>query len=165
MADGYALEKRVWTEEDFERMGWHDARVHAFAFLPETWEFALDIDYIFEWLDPGEVEARYSFWSAPATLVFENVTDLRIELEPYPDASIDGVERRDPGVPRNAAHIGKAKDWQWVLDFHQGQITFRSAGYALYVRRDALRNTTQSLSLEERGGVSFRRGWDREAAV
>jgi hypothetical protein len=31
-------------------MGWHDARIYAVAFLQETFEFALDIDYIFEWV-------------------------------------------------------------------------------------------------------------------
>ena len=85
MTDGCALEKWTWTEEDFERMGWHDAQVHAFAFLPESWELLLDLDYILKWVAPSEGESHYSFWSAPATLIFENVADLKIELEPPED--------------------------------------------------------------------------------
>src|SRR5215213_10801038 len=99
MTDGCALEKWTWTEEDFERMGWHDAQVHAFAFLPESWELLLDLDDILKWVAPSEGESHYSFWSAPATLIFENVADLKIELEPFPAFELDGIERGDPRAP------------------------------------------------------------------
>ena len=65
MAEEYELDKWIWTEADFEQMGWHDARIHAIAFLTETFEFALDIDYILQWVEPAEGETYYKFWVAP----------------------------------------------------------------------------------------------------
>jgi len=66
VGEGHTLEKWAWTEEDFERMGWHDAHVHAFAFQPDAWEFLLDLDYILEWVGPAENTSHCSFWSAAA---------------------------------------------------------------------------------------------------
>jgi hypothetical protein len=82
----HSLEKAVWAEADFEQMGWHDVHVHAFAFRPEIFELWLDIDYIFSWVDPHGGETHYSFWVAPATLAFENVYDLKFDIESH-----DGV--------------------------------------------------------------------------
>ena len=165
MADGYALEKWAWTEDDFERMGWHDAHVHAFAFLPDTWEFLLDLDYIVEWLGPAGGESHYSFWSAPATLVFDNVTELRIELEPFPGFELNSIERRDPQAPDGREDMPSSVHWLWVLDFFNGRITFRATGFTQYFRREPVLNTTQYLTLEERGGLSLQRGRDRDRAV
>ncbi len=41
----YELEKWVWSQHDFDLMGWHDATVHAFALVPEQFELLLDIGY------------------------------------------------------------------------------------------------------------------------
>ncbi len=40
----YELEKWVWTDADFEQMGWHDCRIRAFALLPDDGQCVLDID-------------------------------------------------------------------------------------------------------------------------
>ena len=147
----------LWTENDFERMAWHDARVWALGFVAEEYEFVLDLDYILEWVDPAPGEEHYRFWVAPATLVFENVTDLSFELEPYTDVSLDRITRGTPGRPRNAEYIGKDTDWLWDLDFHVGGIQFRSAGFKQYLRAPATLQRAQYLPLTERGGLSFAR--------
>ena len=46
----FELEKDTWSDTDFDVMGWHDARIYAFAFIPEEYEYRLDIDYIFKWV-------------------------------------------------------------------------------------------------------------------
>jgi hypothetical protein len=47
--ESYSLDQWIWTHDDLERMGWHDAAVHAMGYaLAGEWEFALDIDYILE---------------------------------------------------------------------------------------------------------------------
>ena len=52
MKQEYKLEKWIWTEADFDVMGWHDSQIHATAFFPEDFELVLDIDYIFDWVHP-----------------------------------------------------------------------------------------------------------------
>ncbi len=49
----YILEKSIWTDLDFENMGWHDSRIHSVAF-GENFELIFDIDYIFKWLSVGK---------------------------------------------------------------------------------------------------------------
>jgi hypothetical protein len=157
MPDEYLLEKSVWTEEDFERMGWHDATVHAFAYEPDLSEFVLDLDYILKWIRPVEDETHLSFWSAPATLVFENVSRLAIELAPFPGFEISDIDRVNAQPAEGHERVLGSSEWHWTLGFFNGQISFRSTGYTQFIRRTPIPNTTQSLTLEERGGISFAR--------
>lgn len=45
--ENYELEKWVWTENDFEQMGWHDATIYGVR-LNQNLE--IDLDYIFHLL-------------------------------------------------------------------------------------------------------------------
>jgi hypothetical protein len=151
----YPLEKWVWTEADFDSMGWHDAKLYALAFFQDTFELALDIDYIFEWVQPEPPAPNYTFWVSPCTLVFENVTDLEVDIAPYDDLTIDGLTRGDETfIPRNAAAIGGRVERHWTIDCH-GAITMRSIGFKQYVRRVPRHLAGQSMSLNDRGGISF----------
>ena len=151
-------EKWVWTEADFELMGWHDARIYGVAFLEETFEFALDIDYIFEWVQPVAPAVHFTFWVSPCTLVFENVSELEIDVAPYQDLEIDDILRSEAGIPRNAEFIGKTTDWQWTLNCHGGTISMRAAGYRQYVRLAPRHLDGQSIPISDRGGISFVQG-------
>ena len=73
----YELEKWTWTEKDFEQMGWHDATIYG---LRLTENLELDIDYILQWNQPDIEGFQFTFWVAPATLVFEKPIDLTFEL-------------------------------------------------------------------------------------
>jgi hypothetical protein len=152
----YPLEKSIWTEADFHLMGWHDSFIHAFAFRPESFELLLDIDYILKWVEPGG-DQYFSFWVAPATLVFWNVSDLEIDLAPITGIEVLDIARESAGPPRNAAHIGVAEEWRWTIDCTAGEITLRSAGYSQYFRKMPRLQRQQALSLAERGGYSFER--------
>ena len=152
----YVPDKWIWTEADFEQMGWHDIQIRAIAFRPANFEFVLDIDYIFQWVQPQE-DSFYRFWVSPATLVFKNVYDLRIDLEPYTEVCILEVNRTEPSVPRNAKAIGAENDWHWLLGCTAGEIGFRSIGFDQYTRRFPKLSKAQSLTEEERGGFSFAR--------
>ena len=50
MEEGYSLEKLVWTEDDFNKMIWHDCNIYALAFDKYTYKLMFDIDYIFDWM-------------------------------------------------------------------------------------------------------------------
>lgn len=154
MDESQLLEKWLWTQEDFERMGWHDGRVHALAFLPEQFELCLDIDYIVRWVNPIPPANHFTFWVAPATLVFENVWEFKITLDAQlPEFSLFGIERTDEQPSPN----GESRNWLWRLDGVEGDISFRASGYKQYFRRPPMHLQRQVLSLEERGGVSFDR--------
>ena len=61
MPEPYKLDKSIWTEADFDTMGRHDATIHAIAFFPDTFEFALDLDYVFQWIAPESEGGDFSF--------------------------------------------------------------------------------------------------------
>jgi hypothetical protein len=84
---GFDLEKKIWTEVDFNIMGWHDNPIYALSLGgddPVIKGLLLDIDYIFEWIRPIPSETTFSFWIAPATLCFKDVSDVKINIENGP---------------------------------------------------------------------------------
>lgn len=156
----YMLEKPVWTEADFEQMGWHDAHIHAFAFNPELFEFWLDVDYIYSWVHPTGDATHFRFWVAPVTLVFTNVHSLRFDLEWFDGClSLQDITRSEPQSPQNTDCISKKTEWLWRLDCNEGEVTFRSVGYSQFTRRPPVFLQAQKLTLEERGGISFSRDY------
>lgn len=156
----FTLEKPVWTEADFEQMGWHDVRIHAVAFRAELFEFWLDVDYIFSWVHPHGEETHYRFWVAPATLVFTNVHGLNFSIESHDGSlSLQGISRSEPCPARNAEYLTKQTESLWVLDCNEGEIAFRSVGFSQFTRHAPVLLLTHQLTLEERGGISFARDY------
>jgi hypothetical protein len=160
MSNHYELEKSIWDDGDFEQMSWHDVTIHGIAFGPGEYELSLDIDYIFSWVHPAEGETYFRFWVAPCTLVFENVYDLHLEADPYGSTmlEVDHIRRNDPRAPKNAEFVGRGVEWQWTLECHNGEVSFRSVGFKQYVRSAPVLTQQQSLDLPLRGGYSFERG-------
>lgn len=153
--DKYILEKSVWTHADFDKMGWHDVFIHACSFQPEERELLLDIDYIFAWVDPEPPAPYFTFWIAPSTLVFDDVHDFKAELgEPL------GLQIMD--LNRIDAHTPFASTWTWKLELLQGKMEFLSTSFSQYTRKAPIHHRFQSLTLAERGGVSFLRSTSAE---
>lgn len=118
----------------------------------------LAIDYIFDRIHPVPEQTCFKFWMAPATLVFENVHDLRAELEPSLGVELQGVERTSPQNPKNVDYIDRDVEGDWKLALHSGEISFRSVGYKQYIREEPILSQPQVLDTEARGGISFYRG-------
>lgn len=155
----YQVEKWIWTDADFDVMGWHDSNIYAVTFLSENFEFALDIDYIFQWIHPAENETYFKFWVAPSTLVFENVYDLKFDIKSSLGGGleIDYIERTEPKIIEAGDLTGKT-DWLWTIGTHQGEISLRSTSYKQYIRRNPSFGESQIVEADVRGEVSFYRG-------
>ena len=145
------LEKNLWTQEDFENMGWHDNKIHAMAFDNEKIELSFDIDYICKW-EPKK--KHILFWVAPATLIFTNVYDINISAY-QPDLTILDIERDSPVTPKNAAHIEGPFEYDWIITTTSGEITFKAVGFRQLIRATPIRIRNQNFSLTERGGITF----------
>lgn len=150
----YEIEKLVWTEADFDEMGWHDVHVHAFRLIIETGEVCFDIDYIFQWVVPVPPDDYFRFWVAPATLIFEHSSDVELYWNALGLFELDGISRSEEVV-----HATGTRSWLWTLDGNiGGSASLRSSGYRMYVRKPPVLINEQHLTLEERGGVSFEAG-------
>lgn len=150
--DAYQAEKSLFTDQDFESMGWHDNPIHAFAFGPGSREVSFDIDYIFKWEQPLPDEKYYRFWISPATLVFEDVFDLKIEHDAYAGLTILGVEREEV---KKAGVAFPKKLWNWKLDCVEATWTICAHGYRQFIRRPPILVRQQRLTDEQRAGFSF----------
>ena len=153
----YGLEKSVWTQDDFEIMGWHDASILAMQTIVneerQSLDFFLDIDYIFKWIYPIPPEEEYSFWIAPCTLLFEESFDLNINIETGGDALYD-LEIADIELMSTTEKNGRII-YDWEIELQQGRITLKSLGYKQIVRKQPIFTKSLYISMEQRGGVSF----------
>jgi hypothetical protein len=154
MPESYWRDKWIWNDADFEQMGWHDVRIHAMAFRREGYDFALDIDYMLEWVHPAEGETYYRFWIAPASLVFENVSSMEMDLASMGSFTILHLERGER-TPTRAGFEGPAEQWLWTLECLEGVIELRATGFRQIIRRAPVLASSQVLDEVERGGISF----------
>ena len=140
----YELEKWIWTEKDIEKMGWHDATIYGLR-LNENLE--LDIDYIFQWNQPDIEGFHFTFWIAPATLVFERPTELSFELT----QSFDDKWLEIQDIELNQVDNKRA----WTIITQQGDISFKADTFKQVIRKRPSFQLGQSIPYDERGGFSF----------
>ena len=161
------VEKYLWTDEDFDVMGWHDVKVWAVAFEPGDGTFEslseeryypiqqgarllLDLDYIVEWMKPTPPQRYFGFWISPATLVFQNVQQIHGgELDLASDdlwLDIQDLVRSEPD---------RAGVREWTLDGHNFSLTISSTGFRQYLHQPPAFANGQVLSLDQRGGIRF----------
>jgi len=144
--EAYDLEKPVWSDEDFEIMGWHDATVWGMVQNAEEWEFLFDLDYIFKWVKPEGDETYFTFWVAPVTMVFENARDIKVHLEsPQGHIEIADLHREELKDSPN----GKSISYLYRFECHDGDISLRAIGFNMFVRKSLILLDKQSLDLEE----------------
>ncbi len=150
----FELIKRIWTEKDFEQMGWHDATVYG---LRLNNDFELDIDYILQWNEPDLEGFRFTFWVAPATLAFKNVRNLEFEVEINPaNLPINAIEISDIDRSR------KGPTSHWTIITQQGDFEFDSGGYEQFIRQEPSLEYGPSISFIERNGFSLERATNQE---
>jgi hypothetical protein len=152
--ENYKIEKTIWTESDFDKMGWHDASFWGMIANPDKFEYLIDLDYIFKWIHPAENEKYYKFIVAPVTMVFENAYDIKIDIE-----SNDGeIEIADLYMENSRkTKNGKLIEHTFRFDCQQGEITLIATGFKMYVRQKPMLLDKQRLDFIGRGGISFER--------
>jgi hypothetical protein len=138
--------------------GWHQVRLHGVSIQsdsPKTFSvLKLDIDYVTQ-LESQSSQA-IEFLVAPATVVFENVSRLRIDadsgqFEPgYLIINRVAIESERltarPGVPHSR--------WKFTGDWFD--IEFSTTGGSIFLRKQPVRTSTTWFSTEDHGDVSFR---------
>ena len=152
MSTGPAVDKTVWTQADFDAMGWHDNAVHAVALEPvpdHPGRLLLDLDYIVEWVPAEPPATTLSFWICPATLVFDRAWDLTadISLQGWGfQLFLSAIRRSGPDE----------RGWSgWTLAGDRFTIELSAPGFTQYLRRPPVHSPRPWLSVEDRGGFSF----------
>lgn len=154
--DIYHPEKTVWSDQDFDVMGWHDASVWSMVADSDSFEFLIDIDYIFNWVDPSQGETYFKFWVSPATMVFKNASDVRIDIESQ-QGRIEILELRREQVGPSSNR--KFTQYKFTFECQQGRIELQATSFKMYVRRAPALLKQQSYAFSVRNGVSFSRAY------
>src|SRR5687768_13903821 len=150
----YTLEKWIWTEADFDNMGWHDASIYA---VRMDGSLCFDIDYIFKWNQPEVEYFSFTFFVAPCTLCFKEVRELSFELsQPLYDnrMEIDDIELE---VKDGKQH--------YTIITQQGHLSFAASGYTQTVRMYPSFQLGQTIAFDERGGSSFEMTTDNKLSA
>jgi hypothetical protein len=142
MSEQYNLEKWVWTTDDFDVMGWHDCPIYAARFDDDIY---FDIDYVFKWNDQGA--APFTFWIAPATLVFQSPSSLKIDIE---TGFVNGLEIAE--ISRKSLDNG---NYLWTINIQEGDIIVEAPAYRQIIRRPPSYQYNLFVPEDERGGISF----------
>ena len=147
-----------------DRFSWHDNLIYGLHFRcpdPErgVWrsDLVLDIDHIVEWVRSKDGQVRFRV--APATLVFHDVGDLRIDVdfkgqgEALNELSIAEItcEMSNP----SADGIGPRQNrWRIALNMPRGgEIAFAASGYTQSLRGAARLVAEQRLPPSERSAL------------
>ena len=149
-------DKHVYNTIDFDHLDWHDCKIHGLAFDEATFKFYLDIDFIIEWFNPLTEEEGYKFIIAPATLIFNNVWNLEFDIDTNLSLDIDSIVMQNPHPPKNKDFLSEIQEYDWILILQQGEITFNSIGFELYIRKSPEIRQEQSFGWNERGGISLK---------
>ena len=118
-----------------------------------TEKLELDIDYILQWNKPDIEGLPFTFWVAPATLIFKNINDIRFEIDTAFD---EAVEIEDIELNKSDHKI------QWTIITQQGDIEFTADGFTQWIRQDPFFQFGQTISYIERCGFSLEQTTDQE---
>jgi len=141
--NNYNLEKWIWTDSDFEDMGWHDCPIYAMKFDDDV---VFDLDYIFKWNDPDVSGMSYTFWISPATLIFKDVGFLKVDFKMD---FANGLEI----YQINKTELEKTIEWK--LETQEGDITLQSKSFQQIILREPTLQFGQYIPEDERGTIPF----------
>jgi hypothetical protein len=154
----YELEKYIWSEDDFSIMGWHDSKIWGFLADSENFEFMVDLDYIFQWVHPKEVETYFKFWVAPVTMVFENAYDICLDIESRQgELEVADLHMENERKSKN----GRFDEYDFRFECQEGDFKVSATGFKMYVRKAPVLQSGQTLDYDLRGGINFDREFGR----
>lgn len=142
----YTLRKKIFTDADYDQMGWHDCTIYKVRLADDL---EMDIDYIVEWVEPEADGFPFSFWVAPATLVFKKVSNVTFEFDAIFLSEFVEIEEID--MERTPEGIS------WTITTRQGEMQFMAEGFEQYIRQEPFFRLAQSIAISERNGISLDR--------
>ena len=137
-------------------ISFHDSKVYAFGYDEKNNQFLLDVDYISsEWI-LGE-NGYYSFDVVPSTFVFENAWNIIIDISMDEPIIIDTIVRDNPKAKNVDCLPKNAIEYDWKIEFLQGEITLKAIGFSIYQRKEATLQKSLNLTIDDRNGISLKK--------
>ncbi len=138
----------------FEDYSWHDNPIHGFKIIElehGSGNLEIDIDYIAEWLCQEDNSCNFKI--APATLIFEGITELEIALDyksctaAITPPSIHEIIREQFKYPNGYSSFS----WHIVINWpSNAYIKFKADGFNQKLRKEPMVHSKQVLPNELR---------------
>ncbi|OQA79341.1 MAG: hypothetical protein BWY32_01673 [bacterium ADurb.Bin243] len=128
--------KTKYSARDFKNITWHDNFIHSIRLDAEKFALELDIDFIHDWI-AGDAE-NYSFLISPATLTFQNVSNLKIDID-WDGCSLEMAIEKLGLSARAYKRILKVARTIWVIALNWpegGAISFAATGFTQQSRKE-----------------------------
>jgi hypothetical protein len=139
-----------------DNISFHDCKVYAFGYDEKNNQFLLDVDYISsEWI--LEKNGYYSFNIVPSTFVFENAWDIEINISMGDALIIDEITRDNPKLKNFDGFPENTKEYDWKIEFLQGEINFKSISFSIYQRQKEITQKSRLLTMDDRRGISLQK--------
>jgi len=119
------VEKDIWTEKDFDVLGWHDATIYSIVFDYPNYQMIFDTDYILEWKSD-----LTQYRVTKSKLIFNNIHGLKISLDfgMTFEIIIMDIERSDKRYTPNQ----KFEEWKYKIITELGEIEFYATGFTMW---------------------------------
>jgi hypothetical protein len=126
----------------------HDCYVHGVRWDSRRFSFAIDLDYILDWLEPRDRSEGYRFLVSRASLVFSNADSVTLALDWTGGALISQLYELRVDGSRNT--LNGSVQSRYVLEFTEpeGQISLWSTGYEVALWTEPRESEFQSLDTD-----------------
>ena len=134
--------KEVWTNEDFDMMGWFEATIYNIQFPDLFREMTWDIDYIFNRLHKPE-EREPDYLVAACRLMFFEVSHLKFRLdfkENILELEVQSMKRRAINPMEDGTPL-----WFYYIRANYGTISFVSTGFEMTIVQQPVFSHEQDL--------------------
>jgi hypothetical protein len=136
--------KRSLNESEAVMESFHDCHVHGLRWRRDAFSFSVDLQYILEWIEPTASFAGYQFSVCEARLVFQSVSDLKVQMDwsssPL-DAQIEGLRVAESRATPNG---GTERLFEIEFADPEGSISLWSSGYELVLLGEPVLTTVTS---------------------
>lgn len=139
---------------NYDDLNFHDCQIYSFGFDSDNYELLFDIDLILKW---HTEKSKWKFSVSPVTIVFKNVYDIEMDIDSNTQLIMDDIIKSNPRTPKNTDHLpANTLEYDWYFDLIVGgEIRFKSIGMTMYKRKESIKQSGQTLTLDKRGGFSL----------
>lgn len=134
--------KSVYSNADFEALGFHDCHVHGISWDSSVYALILDLDYIVQWI---EKNGGFAFLVAPAEIRFDYSANVKVSLDwsnLAMECQIQDINRRDHKLNPNGSEC-----YLWEIAFNTpcGSIELWATDFGLKFLAEPKMSETQKL--------------------
>ncbi|OGV56896.1 MAG: hypothetical protein A2017_05165 [Lentisphaerae bacterium GWF2_44_16] len=137
------------TDKDWENLCWHDNRIYGISLSYGKFHenLIIDIDYIVEWI--CRPDKTCSFLISPATLTFNQILDLEINIKcKHQGIYINAIHRE---LDKERSTLPDRLYYNWKIDCHYGShVSFGASSFSRILRKKPILCHGQEIPFAER---------------